>query len=384
MALIQQTKVVEENNDYPQEFLFHVDLDCFYAAVEMREDPTLVGKPIIVGGDKETKRGVVLTCNYEARKFGLHSGMPVRKALELCPEALCVSSHRSMYKEVSKSIMAVLSSYTDAFRSASIDEAYLNLTKEVYENYNGNPIPFAQEIKDEIFEEERITCSIGIGPNTSIAKIATSQNKPDGITYVQKEKIKEFLYPLNVRRLSGIGPKSATSLKNKHNIETIGQIIDIGTEYEMIRKFGDFGKFFYRIISGQGRTVVEPSNSYGVKSISRGKTFYGFVKDGEPVTAEKLLPKLIENVHDRLKKRLFRFKTVTLEVKLQQGLRTLNRSRSFLAANDDKERIITTAFDLLNEVKKQHPKQPIRKIAIRVSNFERSDPQQKKLADFFK
>ncbi|MHA1354981.1 MAG: Y-family DNA polymerase, partial [Candidatus Heimdallarchaeota archaeon] len=344
---------------------FHVDLDCFYAAVEMREDPTLVGKPIIVGGDKETKRGVVLTCNYEARKFGLHSGMPVRKALELCPEALCVSSHRSMYKEVSQSIMSILSSYTDAFRSASIDEAYLNLTKEVYENYNGDPIPLAQEIKDEIFEEERITCSIGIGPNTSIAKIATSQNKPDGITYVRKEDIKDFLYPLNVRRLSGIGPKSATSLKNKHSIETIGQIIDIGT-------------------SGQGRTVVEPSNSYGVKSISRGRTFYGSVKDGEPVTAESLLPKLIENVHDRLKKRLFRFKTVTLEVKLQKGLRTLNRSRSFLAANDDKERITITAFELLNEVKKQHPKQPIRKIAIRVSNFERLDPQQKTLAEFFK
>jgi len=384
MVLLQQSKIVEEKKEYPQEFLFHVDLDCFYAAVEMREDPTLVGKPIIVGGNKETKRGVVLTCNYEARKYGLHSGMPVRKALELCPKALCVNGSRAMYKEVSVNIMSILSSYTDAFRSTSIDEAYLNLTKEVYEDYNGDPISLAKEIKDEIFEAEQITCSIGIGPNTTIAKIATSQNKPNGITYVPKEEIKKFLYPLNVRRVSGIGPKSASSLKLKHNIETIGQIIDVGQEHEMIRKFGDFGKYFFRVISGEGRTIIEPNNSYSVKSISRGRTFYGSIEDGEPVTAEMILPRLIASVHDRLVKKSFRFKTVTLKVKLQKGLRTLNRSRSFQAANDDKERITTTAFELLNEVKKQYIKHPIRKIAIRLSNFEKSDPQQKTLSDFFK
>ena len=172
-------------------------------------------------------------------------------------------------------------------------------------------------------------------------------------------------------------------MKRKHNIETIGQIIDIGTEYEMIRKFGDLGKFFYRVISGKGRTEVKPSSSYGVKSISRGRTFYGSIEDGERVTAEKLLPRLIDNVHDRLIKRKFRFKTVTLEVKLQEGLRTLNRSRSFLAANDDKERITTTVYDLLKEIKIQHNNQPIRKIAVRVSNFENTDPNQKTLTEFF-
>ncbi|MFW9922974.1 MAG: DNA polymerase IV [Candidatus Thorarchaeota archaeon] len=365
-------------------FIFHVDLDCFFAAVEMREDPSLVGKPVMVGGNKETKRGVVCACNYEARKFGIHSGMSALKAIELCPDLICISrGHRELYSEVSDSVMEILSSYTDNIRSASIDEAYLDLTDIVNDQYNGNPILLAEEIKDEVFQTERITCSIGIGPNTTIAKMATSQNKPNGITYIPKENIKDFLTPLPLHRLIGIGKKSADAIKRKHGIETIGEIIKLETEYEMLRKFGRLGSFFFRVISGEGRTKIEPSNSFGAKSISRGNTFYGYTQDGEPVTAEKLLPKLIDDIHNRLTKRFFRFKTVTLEIKFQRGLRTVNKSKSFLAANDDKDRITITAFELLEEIKRIHKDEPIRKVAVRVSNFEKSDPLQKSIMDYF-
>lgn len=384
MAVLQkpQNQVMVPNK--VRNFLFHVDLDCFFAAVEVREQPSLKGFPVIVGGDKESKRGVVTTCTYEARKFGVHSGMSIVEALKLCPESICINrGHYSLYREVSDSVMTILSSYTDEFRCASIDEAFLNVTKIINEEFNGNPLPLAEEIKKEIFETEGITCSIGIGPNTTIAKMATSQNKPDGITYIPKEKIKEFLEPLPVRRISGIGPKSAEYLKKKHGVETLGQIMTLETEYEMIRKYGSLGKFFYRVITGEGRTSLTPNDYFGAKSISKGRTFYGYVEDGEPITAEKLLPKLIDQVHERLTKRFFRFKTVTLEIKLQNNFKNINKSRSFLAANDDKERITSTVFELLEEFRNTHKDEPIRKVAVRVSNFEKWDPNQKSIADYF-
>ncbi len=384
VAFLQKSQNQAKVPKKERNFLFHVDLDCFFAAVEIREQPSLKGLPIIVGGDKESKRGVVTTCTYEARRFGVHSGMSIVDALKLCPESICLPrGNYLLYREVSDSVMSILSTYTDEFRCASIDEAYLNLTKIINKEFNGNPIPIAEEIKKEIFEIEGITCSIGIGSNTTIAKMATSQNKPNGITYIPKEHIKEFLKPLPVRRISGIGPKSAERLQKNHGVETIGQIMKLETEYEMIRKYGSLGKFFYRIISGEGRTKLKTNDYYGAQSISKGRTFYGYLEDGEPITAEKLLPKLIDQVHERLTKKSFRFKTVTLEIKLQNSFKNINKSRSFLAANDDKERINSTVFELLEEFRNTHKDEPIRKVAVRVSNFGKKDSNQKSITDFF-
>ena len=384
MVFLQLPKVTKKTPQKEGQFLFHVDLDCFFAAVEIREDPSLIGKPVAVGGDRETRRGVVTSCNYIARKFGLHAGMPINKALDLCPDLITTGRHHSLYRDVSDNIMSILSSYTDQIRVASIDEAYLNLTTEVETEYQGDPLPLAKKMKQEIYEAEQINCSIGIGPNTTIAKIATGEAKPNGIKYVPQEKIKEFLTPLSVRKMSGIGPKTTESLKRKHGIETIGQIIAVGDEVEMLRKFGDLGKFFYRIISGKGRTIIKPINTYGGKSISNGRTFWGQLDDGEQITAEKILPKLIDNVHDRLMKKNFKYKTVTLAVRLQDNFQNINRSRSFLAANDDKERLKTTVYEILDEIKQAYNNAPIRKVAVRVSNFTKQDPLQKNITDFFK
>ena len=381
--LDQQKEITNIKNNTQRYFIFHVDLDCFYASVEMRENPALKGIPIMVGGNKETKRGIVLTSNYEARKYGIKSGMSARKAIELCPQITCVKGNHSLYNKVSENVMTILSSYTDEFRIASIDEAYLNLTDKIEYEYSGNPYPLANEIKNKIYDKEKITCSIGIGPNTTIAKMATAQNKPNGITYVSKEGLLNFLYPLPITRILGIGPKTSESIKKKHNVETIGQIIDLGSEHEMIRKFGNLGKFFYHIISGQGKTSVEPNNYFELQSISEGRTFYGQLFDGELLTAEKILPKLIDDVHKRLIKRAFRYKTVTLEIKFQKNLQSINRSRSFLSANDDKNRIKITAYELLEEIKNYYNNIPIRKVAVRVSNLIKQDPRQKTISDFF-
>ncbi len=383
MVFLQLPKVTKKTQQREGQFLYHVDLDCFFAAVEIREDPELAEKPVAVGGNRETRRGVITSCNYIARKFGLHAGMPINKALDLCPDLICTGRHHSLYRDVSDNIMSILSSYTDEIRVASIDEAYLNLTSEVENEYDGDPLPLAKQMKTEIYEAEQINSSIGIGPNTTIAKIATGEAKPDGIKYIPPEKIIEFLTPLSVRKMSGIGPKTTESLKRRHGIETIGQIIAIGDEVEMLRKFGDLGKFFYRIISGKGRTIINPINTYGAKSISNGRTFWGQMDDGEQVTPEKILPKLIDSVHDRLVKKNFKYKTITLAVRLQDNFQNINRSRSFLAANDDKERIKTTIYEILDEVKHEHNNAPIRKVAVRVSNFTKQDPLQKTITEYF-
>ena len=384
MVFLQLPKVTKKTQQREGQFLYHVDLDCFFAAVEIREDPELAGKPVAVGGNRETRRGVITSCNYIARKFGLHAGMPINKALDLCPDLICTGRHHSLYRDVSDNIMSILSSYTDEIRVASIDEAYLNLTSEVENEYDGDPLPLAKQMKTEINEAEQINSSIGIGPNTTIAKIATGEAKPDGIKFVPPEKIIDFLTPLSVRKMSGIGPKTTERLKRRHGIETIGQIIAIGDEVEILRKFGDLGKFFYRIISGRGRTIINPINTYGAKSISNGRTFWGQMDDGEQVTPEKILPKLIDSVHDRLVKKNFKYKTITLAVRLQDNFQNINRSRSFLAANDDKERIKTTVYEILDEVKHAHNNAPIRKVAVRVSNFTKQDPLQKTITEFFK
>lgn len=370
----------QKNNGSQQKYLFHVDLDCFFAAVEMRENPSLKGKPVLVGANKETKKGVVVTCNYQAREYGVHSGMSALEALTLCPEAICVSKQYNLYGQVSENIMDILATYSNKFRKASIDEAYLDLTKKVNTQYQGNPIPLAQKIKEEIYAAEGITCSIGIGPTIAIAKMATAQNKPDGITYVQKKELKEFLSPLPASQVNGIGPKTAKKLKQKHSIETIGEIIALGTKYKMIRKLGELGDFFYQLISGEGRTTVQPKDSQATKSISKGKTFYGQSPNGELLTAEKVLPRLINHVHKRLVKKKFRFKTVTLEVRFQNDFKTIRKSRSFLAANNKKERITKASFALLQEIKRTN--KPIRKVTLRLSNFMKHDPKQKSIADY--
>ncbi|MEA2069896.1 MAG: DNA polymerase IV [Asgard group archaeon] len=381
MAQMETARSQGKNTASETIFIYHVDLDCFFASIEMRENPALRKIPLIVGGDKKTRKGVVLTCNYKAREYNIHSGMSVREALRLCPSAICVSKHRHLYKPVSEKVMNILSRYSDNFRQTSIDEAYLDLTNEVLNQYNGNPLVLAQEIKKTVYLQEGITCSIGVGPNTTIAKMATSQNKPNGITVVSLDTLADFLQPLSVQSISGIGPKTAKMLKEKYGIETIGQIMRHSTKYELIRKFGRLGLFFYRIITGQGRTTINPKTSHEIKSISKGKTFFGKLKNGHPISEYKLLRDLTENVHQRLIEKNLRYKTVTLEVKFQENLKTVSKSKTFLSANDDKNRIQNTVSKFLKDL--SQPGKPIRKLAVRVSNLENFDPYQKRLSAFF-
>jgi len=199
--------------------ILHVDMDCFFAQVEERESPEIKGKPVIVGSDpKEGKgRGVVATSNYLARAFGIHSAMPISIAYRKCPEAVFMPPRMDSYKEASMAVMEIFRSYADKFQQVSIDEAYLDISH--IDDYDAARV-LAEKIKKEVLEKEKLTCSIGIGPNKLVSKIAANENKPDGLTVVLPENVNVFLDPMPVRKLHGIGPKSAERL-NSLGLETI-------------------------------------------------------------------------------------------------------------------------------------------------------------------
>src|SRR5512137_70210 len=193
--------------------ILHVDLDAFFPSVEVREHPELKGKPVIIGADpKEGKgRGVVSSASYEARKFGIRSAMPISRAWKLCPDGVYLRPHFDLYIPASNGVMKILNSHADKFELGGIDEAYLDISNRVKDF--DEAIEFAKHLMEEVLEKERLTCSIGVGPNKMVAKIASDFKKPYGLTVVKPEDVNGFLLPLKVRKIPGVGPKTERSLK---------------------------------------------------------------------------------------------------------------------------------------------------------------------------
>jgi DNA polymerase IV (DinB-like DNA polymerase) len=204
-------------------FILHCDLDCFFAAVEIRDNPQYNGKPVIIGADpKDGKgRGVVSTCNYEARKYGLHSAMPISQAYKRCPQGVYLKPNSKKYLQVSKEVMDILKTYSDEFQIVGSDEAYLDITQIAKDYEEAERI--AKEIQKEVSEKIRITISIGIAPTKSLAKIASDENKPNGITLVRPENISEFLKDMDITRIPGIGKKTKVYFY-KRGLRKIGEV----------------------------------------------------------------------------------------------------------------------------------------------------------------
>src|SRR3989344_8574521 len=239
--------------------ILHIDMDCFFAAVEEREHPEYKGKPLIVGADP-FGRGVVATCNYEARKFGIHSAMPISKAFRLCPEGIFVRPQFDLYVQASRRIKQIMRRYADAYESGGIDEAYCDISSTgSYERAEQH----GRDLQQAIFTQEQLTCSIGIGPNTLVAKIASDFRKPNGKTIVKPEDVQSFLAPLPVRKLIGVGPKTEARL-HAEGIFTIGQLQHSGGPLQ-------------DAANGIGSTKI--GGYYEAKSIGAQRTFYEDTKD---------------------------------------------------------------------------------------------------------
>jgi len=340
--------------------VIHVDMDHFYTAVEERENPELKGKPIIVGADpKEGKgRGVVHTCNYEARKLGVRSGMPISKAWKLCPKAIYLQPDYELYAKVSSSIMDILRKYADKFEQWGIDEAFLDLTSKVQDTENAETL--VRKIKAEIYGKEKLTCSIGVGPNKIVAKIASDFQKPDGLTIVREEQVKGFLNPLPVRKLLWVGRKTEQKL-TPMGIKTIGDLAHYDPAV-LVETFGVMGTQLCLWARGIDRSEVEERHE--IKSMSRETTFEEDTADFELVL--RTSDKLSEEMHqDLLRQKLF-FKTVTVKVRYE-NFETHTTCRTLPFMTDRLLDLKRTARELLQRYLRLDRK--IRLIGVKASNF---------------
>jgi len=229
--------------------IFHLDLDAFYASVEQRENPALKGKPLIIGADpREGKgRGVVVACSYEARKLGVRSGQPISRAYRLCPAGVYIRPNLAFYGQVSYDVMERVREFADKFEQVSIDEAFLDVSQICIRF--GGPVELAKRIKSELRASEELTCSVGIAPNKSVAKIASDFQKPDGLTYVDPDHVKEFLAPLPVSKISGIGKKTEERL-NELGLKTIGELAAYPPR-ELYNRFGKVGVWLWAIANAE-------------------------------------------------------------------------------------------------------------------------------------
>jgi len=346
--------------------IFHVDMDQFFAAVEEKMRPEIRGKPVVVGADpKDGKgRGVVSTCNYEARKYGIRSGMPITKAWRLCPDAVFLPVNIPLYLQVSSRIMTILSSFADEFESWGIDEAFLDVSSRVKDFDEAKQL--ALRIKKEIREKEGLTCSIGIGPNKLVAKIASDMQKPDGLTEVEEGSVKAFLEPLDVDKLLWVGKKTARKL-NKLGIKTIGDLARYDPSV-LTEKFGVVGTQLYLYAQGIDRSEVGFKGE--VKSIGRNITFEKDTSDWDFVF--KVLDKLCEEVHKEVKEYNVLFKTAAITVRYE-NFETHTHSKTLPFFTGRLEDLKKAAHELMQPYLR--PDRKIRLIGARVSSLVSAEKQ---------
>lgn len=346
--------------------IFHIDMDHFYTAVEERENPEYKGKPVVVGADpKEGKgRGVVSTSNYEARRAGVRSGIPISRAWKLCPEAIYLPPNFPLYIKVSNEIMQIARKYADKFEQWGIDEAFLDVSSRV-KNYS-EAEALAKQLKSEVKEKERLTCSIGIGPNKLIAKIASDYHKPDGLTVVKENEAETFLAPLPVRKLLWVGRKTEAKLK-KMGVNTIGDLARYDPTL-LAEAFGVMGTQMYLSARGIDRSEVEARTE--VKSISHETTFEEDTDDA--VTVLEALDVLAKEVAKEVVGQKLFFKTVTVKVRYD-NFETHTRSKTLAYITNRPQDLSKTASELLKAYLKTNRK--IRLVGVRVSSFIKGEKQ---------
>jgi DNA polymerase IV (DinB-like DNA polymerase) len=361
-----------KKNNPERRIILHVDMDSFFASVEVRERQELKGLPVVVGSDPKggSGRGVVSTCSYEARKYGIHSAMPISQAYKLCPDAVFLPVNMKLYAGVSEGVMELLKGFAEKFQQVSVDEAYLVPGPEV-RNFEEAAL-CALRIKDEVHRQEGITCSVGVGPNKLISKIASGFQKPDGLTVIRPEDAREFLFPLKVSKIPGIGEKTTETLKVM-GITRVEELANCDVQL-LSERFGKMGLRMKQMANGLDFEEVRERE--GVKSISRHGTFEEDTND--PVKITGSLEMLAESVHDSLMKHSFLFKTVTLIVRFED-FSTYTRSKTIPIWTSDIFVIKRTAMQLLSEF---IGRQKLRLVGVGVTKLRERDERQMLITDF--
>jgi len=338
--------------------IFHIDLDAFFVSVEQVLNPELKGKPVIVGGDPE-RRGVVAAASYEARPFGIHSGMPSSKARRLCPQAIFIRSHFSLYKDASAKFMKILGDFSPHIESLGLDEAYLDVTG--YEEPYGSHRQLALAIKERIHKELELTASVGIATCKVVAKIASDLCKPDGLLQIAPGEEQAFLNPLPVAKLPGVGKKTEQSLKEM-GITTIGELSSLPLD-TIKRQFGATGAVLHSYARGiDDRQVEAPGEA---KSISQQLTFARDTLDRNFLEAN--LHNLCQEVCQDLRSQNKRAKCIAIRLRYAD-FKTITRQVILKEASDVTQVVFTAAQQLLTKALAQQGK-PLRLIGIRISSL---------------
>lgn len=349
--------------------IIHIDMDAFYASVEIRDNPALAGKPVVVGGSVEG-RGVIAAASYEARKFGVHSAMSSKVALRKCPHLVFVKGRMEHYASVSRQLRDIFFNYTSLVEPLALDEAFLDVSG--CEGLFGDALTIARAIKKQIFDETSLIASAGVAPNKYLAKIASDYDKPDGLTFVAPNNIQSFLDPLPITRVWGIGP--ATEKKcARLGVRTVAQLRSLSLKF-LQSELGTAGDHFYKLARGIDTRPVVPDRV--AKSVSHEKTFATDIIDQEILFAWLL--ELTDQVARRLRRHDIFGKTVKLKYRFDD-FETLVRSKS-IAPTNTTQTLFDTAAEMMAEIRRSH-RRGVRLIGMGVSNLARQAPVQLSLFD---
>ena len=346
--------------------IIHIDMDAFFAAIEQLDFPEYRGKPLVVGADPKggKGRGVVSTCSYQARVYGIHSAMPINEAWRRCPHAIYVFPRGKRYAEVSHQIMSILADFSPDLEQLSIDEAFLDITstRKIY----GSAEKLALEIKRRIREEVHLTASIGIAPSKFVAKIASDLQKPDGLVIVPEDGVKQFLGPLEISRLWGVGKKTLPVLQ-KMGIHRIGDLA-AASQDDLHKTFGEFGLHFYRLANGIDDRPVE--RYVQAKSISKEVTFDVDQQDNEVLIST--LRYLCNELAREMRRKQYYGRTITLKIRLSD-FSTFTRSRTMNNSVHHFDDLFSTISDLFQRFERKGTK--VRLIGVGVSQLEKGKGQ---------
>jgi DNA polymerase-4 len=339
--------------------ILHIDMDAFFASVEQLDDPRLRDRPLVVGGD--SPRGVVAAASYAARRFGIHSAMPIFQAKQRCPYLVIVPPRRKRYSELSARIMAILASYTPLVEPLSIDEAYLDVTGCL--RLWGNPRQIALNIKQRIHTEIGLTCSVGVAPNKFLAKIASDLNKPDGLTIIDSGQVMEFIAQLAIEKVPGVGQRAAATLAAL-GIHRLGQVRQFPLGL-LEAKLGKFGLRLMALAQGEDDTPVVPCRD--AKSVSSETTLAKDTTDREVLAAHLLAQS--QSVARQLRRIEVAARTITLKIKTADFQRH-TRSRTLTRPVCDSGTIYRTALELLSVF---GLKKAVRLIGVGAGGFQGDD-----------
>tara|TARA_A100001391_G_scaffold83275_1_gene54483 strand:- start:22957 stop:24072 length:1116 start_codon:yes stop_codon:yes gene_type:complete len=357
--------MLDDDAEAPEEALglrkiIHVDMDAFFASVEQRDDPSLRGRPVAVGGS--SGRGVVAAASYEARRFGVKSAMPSVTAKRRCPELIFVKHRFDVYREVSEQIRAIFHHYAEEVEPLSLDEAYLDVTDDI--RGIGSATRIAELIRAQIRKETQLTASAGVSYNKFLAKLASDQNKPDGLCVIRPGEGAQFVASLPVRRFHGIGPKGAEKMA-RLGIETGADLATKDRAY-LAAHFGSFGDYLFRAARGIDLRPVRSNRAR--KSIGGERTFSEDIS--KPEELRETLARIVDIVWERIAEKQARGRTVTLKLKYRD-FQTATRSRSVPHCVSGRDEFTQLAEELLEA---ELPlAQPIRLMGVTLSNLERAD-----------